>query len=84
VASKWHIIDKKVNPPFEVVYDTSPRTTTRAAHGGSLIGGTRALHAQVGLTRWITWFGPSEHNTLRPRRDLLYCCVLFMCRVELD
>jgi hypothetical protein len=42
-----HIINKKVNPPVEVVYDTSPRTTTRAARGDSLIVGTRALHAQI-------------------------------------
>jgi hypothetical protein len=28
-------------PNIEVVYDTSPRTTTRAAHGGSLMEGLR-------------------------------------------
>jgi hypothetical protein len=35
-------------PNVEVVCDTSPRTTTRVAHGGSLIGGTKALDAQAG------------------------------------
>jgi hypothetical protein len=28
----------------KVVYDTSTGTTTRVAHGGSLIGGTKALN----------------------------------------
>jgi hypothetical protein len=32
----------------EVGCDTSPSATTRAACGGSLIGGTKALDAQVG------------------------------------
>jgi hypothetical protein len=56
-------------------YNISPSTATRAAHGGSLIGGTKAIHAQ-GVsyegTRWIqgfTWFGPPECNTLRPREN---------------
>jgi hypothetical protein len=30
------------------VYNTTPGTTTRVAHGGSLIGGTKALDAQAG------------------------------------
>jgi hypothetical protein len=33
---------------IEVVCDTSPGTTARVAHGGSLIGGTKALDAQAG------------------------------------
>jgi hypothetical protein len=37
-----------VTPNIKVVYDTSPRTTTRVDRGGSLIGGTKALDAQVG------------------------------------
>jgi hypothetical protein len=32
----------------EVVYDASPGTTTRVAHRGSMIGGTKALDAQAG------------------------------------
>jgi hypothetical protein len=32
----------------KVVYNTSPRTTTSAAHGGSLIGVTKTLDAQAG------------------------------------
>jgi hypothetical protein len=32
----------------EMIYDTSPGTTTRAAHGGLLIGGSKALNAQAG------------------------------------
>jgi hypothetical protein len=32
----------------KVVYDTFPRTTTRVAHEGSLIGGTKALDTQAG------------------------------------
>jgi hypothetical protein len=35
-------------PNVKVVYDTSPITNTRAAREGSLIGGTKALNAQVG------------------------------------
>jgi hypothetical protein len=35
-------------PNIELIYDTSPRTTTRAARRGSLIGGTKALDAQAG------------------------------------
>jgi hypothetical protein len=35
-------------PNVEVVYDTSPGTTTRVTSGGSLIGWTKALNAQVG------------------------------------
>jgi hypothetical protein len=31
----------------EVVYDTSSKTTTRVAQGGSLSGGTKALNAQA-------------------------------------
>jgi hypothetical protein len=33
---------------IKVVYDTSPGTTTRVAHGGSLIGGTKPLYTQAG------------------------------------
>jgi hypothetical protein len=53
-------------------YDTSPDTATRAACGGSLIGGTKTLHAQCVSyegTRWIwgfTWFRSLDRNTLRP------------------
>jgi hypothetical protein len=32
----------------EVVYNTSLRTTTRVAHRGSLVRGTKTLDAQVG------------------------------------
>jgi hypothetical protein len=32
----------------ELVYDTSPGTTTRVARGGSLIGETNALDTQTG------------------------------------
>jgi hypothetical protein len=35
-------------PNVGVVYDTSPETTTRVAHRGSLIGGTKALDIQAG------------------------------------
>jgi hypothetical protein len=35
-------------PNVEVVYDTSPGTTTRVAHRGSLIGGTKTLDPQAG------------------------------------
>jgi hypothetical protein len=51
-------------------YDTFPGTATGATHGGSLIGGTKALHAQgvsyegTWWTRGFTWFGPPECNTL--------------------
>jgi hypothetical protein len=34
-------------PNVKVVYDTFPETTTRVAHGGSLIGETKALDAQA-------------------------------------
>jgi hypothetical protein len=32
----------------EVVYDTSPETTTRVARGGLLIGGIKSLNTQAG------------------------------------
>jgi hypothetical protein len=35
-------------PKVKVVYDTSPRTTTTVARGGSLILGTKALDTQAG------------------------------------
>jgi hypothetical protein len=56
-------------------YDTSPGTAIRAAHGGSLIGWTKALDAQgisYERTRWtrgFMWFEPPERNTLRPREN---------------
>jgi hypothetical protein len=34
-------------PNVKVGCDTSPRTTTRVAHSGSLIGGTNTLDAQA-------------------------------------
>jgi hypothetical protein len=65
-------------------YDTFPGTATRAAHGCSLIGGTKALDVQ-GVsyegTRWFTWFGPPERNTLRPRENES-CCIV-VCAVQL-
>jgi hypothetical protein len=64
-----------VNECVEVVYDTSLRTATRAAHGGLLIGGTKAPDTQASWTKWFTWFGTPEHITLRPQRELLYCYV---------
>jgi hypothetical protein len=44
VKSKNHLPSM---PNIEVVCDTSPGTTTRVAHKGSLIGGTKALDDQV-------------------------------------
>jgi hypothetical protein len=35
-------------PNVKVFYDISLGTTIRATHGGSLIGGTKALGAQIG------------------------------------
>jgi hypothetical protein len=35
-------------PNVKVVYDTSSRTITRVACGGSLVGGTKDLNAQAG------------------------------------
>jgi hypothetical protein len=35
-------------PKVQVVYDTSPRTTTTVARRGSLILGTKALDTQAG------------------------------------
>jgi hypothetical protein len=35
-------------PNVKVVYNTSPRITTRVERGGSLIGGTKALDAKAG------------------------------------
>jgi hypothetical protein len=34
-------------PNVKVVYDTSPGIATRAAHGGSLIRGAKALRVQA-------------------------------------
>jgi hypothetical protein len=54
------------------IYDTSSVTATRAARGGSLIRGIKALDAQgvsyegTRWTRGFTWFGPPEWNSLRP------------------
>jgi hypothetical protein len=61
-------------------YDTSPGTATRAARGGSLIGGTKTLHAQgvsyeeTWRTQGFTWFGPLERNTVHPRQKES-CCI---------
>jgi hypothetical protein len=64
-------------------YDTSSDTATRAARGGSLIGGTKALDAQdvsyegTRWTRGFTWFRLSERNTIRPRENescIAVCC----------
>jgi hypothetical protein len=79
IASKIYRTRYKTEPStkyaVEVVCDTFPGATTRAARGGLLIGETKALDAQARWTRWFMWFGLSEHNTLHPRRELLYCCV---------
>jgi hypothetical protein len=71
-------------------YDTSPGTTTRAACGGSLIGGTKALNTQCVSyegTRWtrgFTWFGPPERNTLCPRENESYCIVVYCSSLGLN
>jgi hypothetical protein len=65
-------------------YDTFLGTASRAACGGSLIGGTKALNAQcisyegTQWTRGFTWFGPPERNTLRPRENES-CCITVCC-----
>jgi hypothetical protein len=60
--------------------DTSPDIATRAARGGSLIGGVKTLHAQARWTRWFTWFKPPERNTLHPRKN--ESCIA-VCAVQL-
>jgi hypothetical protein len=50
-------------------YDIFLGITTRAVCGGSLIGGTKTLNAQIRWTRWFTYFEPSERNTLRTREN---------------
>jgi hypothetical protein len=63
-------------------YDTSPDTATRVAREGSLIGGTNAIDAQgvsydgTWWTQGFMWFGPPEHNTLRPWENGSYCNVV--------
>jgi hypothetical protein len=62
-------------------YNTSPNTATRAAHGGSLTGGTKDLDTQgisyqrTQWTRGFTWYEPPERNTLRPW-DNGSCCIV--------
>jgi hypothetical protein len=62
-------------------YGTSTGTATRAARCGSLLEELRCLElAAMDEARWtrvFTWFEPPEHNTLHPRRGLLYCSVFF-------
>jgi hypothetical protein len=56
-------------------YDTSSGTATRAACGGSLIGGAKVLRVQARWARWFTWFGPPECNALRPWENVSYIAV---------
>jgi hypothetical protein len=53
--------------------DTSTGSATGAVHCGSFVGGGFGLLvASYGWTWWtwrFTWFGPLEHNTLRPREN---------------
>jgi hypothetical protein len=52
-------------------YDTSTDAATGAARCGSFVGGAQIAqgvgYEGIRWTRGFTWFGPSEHNTLRPR-----------------
>jgi hypothetical protein len=52
-------------------YDTSTSAATGAARCGSFVGGAQIArgvgYPRILWTRRLTWFGPPERNTLRPR-----------------
>jgi hypothetical protein len=81
-----HIVDGTGTPVSKWFYDTSLSTTTRAARGGSLIGGTKTLDAQcvsyegTQWTRGFMWFRSPERNPLRPRENES-CIVVYVIQL---
>jgi hypothetical protein len=69
-------------PNIEMVYDTSPRTTTRAAHRGSLMEGLRLSTLKQDGHGGYEDLRSSDRRSVIPYIHGRVCCII-VCAVQL-